>query len=160
MRPFYLAGILAILVAVLIACGSGDGSLSLRDTEPPEAVQATRAPDLATSEGVEVAAPLSTVEPAQERPYRSYPAPTGYPGFRVYYQKRCYPGCHSYEAAYAQTEPVQAEPTAIPTVGRERPYRPYPAPTGYPGFRVYYQKRCYPGCHYGASTPEPAVVHP
>ena len=44
----------------------------------------------------------------------------------------------------------------------ERPYRSYPAPTGYPGFRKYYQKRCYPGCHYDASegTPTPQAVHP
>jgi hypothetical protein len=44
----------------------------------------------------------------------------------------------------------------------ERPNRSYPAPTGYPGFRKYYQKRCYPGCHYDATegTPTPEVVHP
>jgi len=56
---------------------------------------------------VKVAAPLSTVEPARERPYRSYPAPTGYPGFRVYYQKRCYPGCH-YDSSTAV--PTQVHP--------------------------------------------------
>jgi hypothetical protein len=48
------------------------------------------------------AQPASTPEPVQiagdpERPYRSYPAPTGLPGFRLYYQKRCYPGCHTYD---------------------------------------------------------------
>jgi hypothetical protein len=44
----------------------------------------------------------------------------------------------------------------------ERLHRSYPAPTGYPGFRKYYQKRCYPGCHYDATegTPTPQAVHP
>ena len=67
---------------------------------------------------------------------------------------------------------VEATLTAQPTrpavdapevaSARERPYRSYPAPTGYPGFRKYYQKRCYPGCHYDAAegTPTPQVVHP
>jgi hypothetical protein len=45
---------------------------------------------------------------------------------------------------------------------RERAYRSYPAPTGFPGFRRYYQKRCYPGCHYDAAqgTPTPQATHP
>jgi len=55
-------------------------------------------------------------------------------------------------------------PTATPEVASasERPYRSYPAPTGYPAFRKYYQKRCYPGCHYDvtAGTPTPQAVHP
>ena len=45
-----------------------------------------------------------------------------------------------------------------PVPERERPYRPYPAPTGQPGFRKYYQKRCYPGCHYGSPLPSPATL--
>jgi len=45
-------------------------------------------------------------------------------------------------------------------VSGERPYRSYPAPTGYTGFRKYYQKRCYPGCHYDSSAAEPTRVHP
>lgn len=103
---------------------------------------------------IKAVAPSSTAEPLRERPYRSYPAPTGYPGFRQYYQKRCYPGCHSYGTPAATPEAVVVvEPT------QERPHRSYPAPTGYPGFRQYYQKRCYPGCHsYG--TPAPTRVHP
>jgi hypothetical protein len=58
----------------------------------------------AAVEATLAAQPTSTPEPPvlnvantdSERPYRSYPAPTGYPGFRLYYQKRCYPGCHTY----------------------------------------------------------------
>jgi hypothetical protein len=64
---------------------------------------------------------------------------------------------------------VQATLTAQPAGGEaqtartsERLHRSYPAPTGYPGFRKYYQKRCYPGCHYDATdgTPTPQVTHP
>ena len=64
---------------------------------------------------------------------------------------------------------VQATLTAQPSGSEvkaartsERPYRSYPAPTGYPGFRKYYQKRCYPGCHYDTTegTPTPQVKHP
>ena len=160
MRRFSLFGILVILVAVVVACGSGD-TKSPGDSDAPEVVQAS----LATSEPseapaepavVEIAVPLATAEPTRERLYRSYPAPTGYPGFRVYYQKRCYPGCH-YSSSTSDQESV---PTAQPTVSAERPYRSYPAPTGYPGFRKYYQKRCYPGCHYDSSAAEPTKVHP
>jgi hypothetical protein len=39
--------------------------------------------------------------------------------------------------------------------------RPYPAPTGLPAFRRYYQIRYYPGCHtYGSATPVPTRIHP
>jgi hypothetical protein len=67
---------------------------------------------------------------------------------------------------------VEATLTAQPTISpadapkaasiEDRLHRSYPAPTGYPGFRKYYQKRCYPGCHYDAAegTPTPQVVHP
>ena len=64
---------------------------------------------------------------------------------------------------------VQATLNAQPSGGEEkaaqtneRPHRSYPAPTGYPGFRKYYQKRCYPGCHEDstAGTPTPQVTHP
>ncbi|MGQ9599916.1 MAG: hypothetical protein ACUVWZ_10925, partial [Anaerolineae bacterium] len=72
--------------------------------------------------------PTNTPAPTQTRLIRPYPAPTGLPGFRRYYQIRCYPGCH-----YG--------PTPTPA---QRPYRSYPAPTGLPGFRRYYQIRCYP----------------
>ena len=58
------------------------------------------------------------------------------------------------------TSPVTDAPE-VASAG-DRPYRSYPAPTGYPGFRKYYQKRCYPGCHYDAAegTPTPQAVHP
>ena len=62
---------------------------------------------------------------------------------------------------------LAAMPTNPPAVTEqeaqtsERQHRSYPAPTGYPGFRKYYQKRCYPGCHYDVSgTPTPQVAHP
>lgn len=63
---------------------------------------------------------------------------------------------------------ASAQPPSPPTVApdvanaSERLYRSYPAPTGYPGFRKYYQKRCYPGCHYdvAAGTPTPQAIHP
>jgi hypothetical protein len=165
MRHFHLWGFLALLGLMLVACGTGDTSVPRVETEIPAAVQAVLAdnlaePETAVSIVVNVAAPTSTAEPTRERPYRSYPAPTGYPGFRKYYQKRCYPGCHSYSTTYTQADAPTVQPTATPTVGRDRPYRSYPAPTGYPGFRVYYQKRCYPGCHTYPSTPAPTLVHP
>jgi len=86
MRLFYLLGILVILAAVLVTCSMCDTSQSKRETELPEAVQATLATseppqEMAVPAVVKIAAPLSTAEPAQERLYRSYPAPTGYPGF-------------------------------------------------------------------------------
>ncbi len=161
MRPFYLLGILAILIAVLVACGTGDAPVSEQETEPPGAVEPVLATDeplqeMAESAVAEIAAPLSTAEPDQERLHRSYPAPTGYPGFRKYYQKRCYPGCH-----YDATKSGESDTSiAQPTVSAERVHRSYPAPTGYPGFRKYYQKRCYPGCHYDSSDAEPTRVHP
>ena len=63
---------------------------------------------------------------------------------------------------------LAAMPTSLPTLTTEeagmqqRLHRSYPAPTGYPGFRKYYQKRCYPGCHYDSAsgTPTPQVAHP
>ena len=61
----------------------------------------------------------------------------------------------------AQPPSPAADAPEIASAG-ERPYRSYPAPTGYPGFRKYYQKRCSPGCHYDAAegTPTPQAVHP
>jgi hypothetical protein len=161
MKPFYLLGILAILIAVLVACGTGDAPQTQQETEPPAAVQAespTNEPPQAEEQSsvAQVSAPLSTAEPDEERLHRSYPAPTGYPGFRKYYQKRCYPGCHYDSATSGEGDTAVAQPT----VAAERPNRSYPAPTGYPGFRKYYQKRCYPGCHYDSSAAEPTRVHP
>jgi hypothetical protein len=63
---------------------------------------------------------------------------------------------------------LAAMPTSLPPLTAEeaqvlqRLHRSYPAPTGYPGFRKYYQKRCYPGCHDDGTsgTPTPQVAHP
>jgi hypothetical protein len=102
------------------------------------------------------------LEATRVREYRSYPAPTGEGGFRRYYQRRCYPGCH-YSSAVV-TPPVTAEThgETMPVPTRVRAYRSYPAPTGQVGFRRYYQKRCYPGCHYGGNVVAPVAtrVHP
>jgi hypothetical protein len=105
---------------------------------------------------------MPRLEATRERLYRSYPAPTGEAGFRRYYQRRCYPGCHY---GYAVVTPAAAADThgqAEATPTRVRPYRSYPAPTGEAGFRRYYQKRCFPGCHYGDTvvTPFPTKIHP
>jgi hypothetical protein len=165
MRILYLLGVLVILVLALIACGSGAAAPPKPAANLPPAVQAAMVglsqPEMAAMPAVvKVAAPLSTVEPRQDRPFRSYPAPTGAPGFRKYYQMRCYPGCHSYPSDYGLSEAPTVQPTATPTVSLERVYRSYPAPTGAPGFRKYYQMRCYPGCHTYPSAAEPTKVHP
>lgn len=165
MKKLFLLGSLVLLGLALVACGSGDTTLAEPKTAGPTVVQVaapSAPPEPGTPEPavVEVAAPIDTPEPVRERSYRSYPAPTGYPGFRVYYQKRCYPGCHSYPATPGPDEVSQAQPTEVSSTVRERPYRSYPAPTGYPGFRVYYQKRCYPGCHSYPGEAAPTRVHP
>jgi hypothetical protein len=117
--------------------------------------------DVALDSG-EGALALATSRPDRPRYYKSYPAPTGLPGFRKYYQRRCYPGCHY---GYNVVTPTpQTETHAVPSVEptRTRYYKSYPAPTGQPAFRKYYQRRCYPGCHYGGTviTPSPGIVHP
>jgi len=111
MRTFYSLGILATVALVLVACAIDDAS-QLTETEHPEVVHI--APDagipepaVAADAVIRVVAPLSTAEPERERPYRSYPAPTGYPGFRKYYQIRCYPGCHTYSST---PEPARIHP--------------------------------------------------
>lgn len=165
MRTLYLVSILAMLALALIACAAGDASLRPSEAKAPRAVQAApdtgiAAPEIAAAGVIRIVAPLSTTEPDRERSYRSYPAPTGRPGFRKYYQIRCYPGCHSYPETYGQDDASATQPTATPTVDAARAHRSYPAPTGAPGFRKYYQIRCYPGCHTYSSTPEPARIHP
>jgi hypothetical protein len=89
----------------------------------------------------------ATARPDRIRFYKSYPAPTGEAGFRKYYQRRCYPGCHYGEELITPTPKTEthAVPAIEPT--RIRYYKSYPAPTGEAGFRKYYQRRCYPGCH-------------
>ena len=67
------------------------------------------------------------------------------------------------EAAVQATLTAQPSDDAVKDAGTsERLHRSYPAPTGYPGFRKYYQKRCYPGCHTDTTqgTPTPPVTHP
>jgi hypothetical protein len=105
----------ATLFLTLVASGQDDWSAVDLEATVQAAVEATLAaqpadtplPDfsatvLSAVQATIAAQPTSTPQPVlsaameQERPYRSYPAPTGLPGFRVYYQKRCYPGCHSY----------------------------------------------------------------
>lgn len=110
---------------------------------------------------------LGTPGLERERPYRSYPAPTGQAGFRKYYQKRCYPGCHNSQpvvtpATLADTHSAPEAAVAEPQPTRPRYYKSYPAPTGAAGFRKYYQKRCYPGCHNSVEvvTPGPTLADP
>ena len=111
MKPLYILVLLALLGLMLIACGQGDSPEVDVDATVQAAVQTalaaqptgTPTPDLqatvlAAVEATMAAHPsleLSAVS-ASERLHRSYPAPTGLPGFRRYYQKRCYPGCHTY----------------------------------------------------------------
>ncbi len=155
MKRLVLPVLLACLGAVLVACGP---TSPLAPTAPP----APAAGDLPAGDvsSANAAPPTATSEPTHERFYRSYPAPTGAAGFRRYYQKRCYPGCHDSAPIVTPTgaaHDTMVQAGATPT--RERLYRSYPAPTGAAGFRRYYQKRCYPGCHtYG--TPVPTRVHP
>jgi hypothetical protein len=110
MRSPWLLSFLAVLTLALSGCDQDDTSAIDIDATVEAAVQATLArpqptdtpsPDLeaTVSAGVEatIAAQQAVgADQARERPYRNYPAPTGLPGFRLYYQKRCYPGCHTY----------------------------------------------------------------
>jgi hypothetical protein len=115
MKYLGLLLVITILFLVLVACGQDDSAAVDLDATIQAAVEATLAaqpadtppPDLnatvlAAVHATIEAQPTSTPQPVlsaateRERLYRSYPAPTGLPGFRLYYQKRCYPGCHSY----------------------------------------------------------------
>jgi hypothetical protein len=140
MKHIGLLALLALFALVLAVWLSGNAWLS----DPSAAVHAA----------IEDVSPAGTPEPARERPYRSYPAPTGQAGFRLYYQKRCYPGCHTYSTP---EDALGAQAIATPEPARERPYRSYPAPTGQAGFRLYYQKRCSPGCHYSPTPAAPSM---
>ena len=144
--------VVGILAVVTLIPGAASGAGLHRSAHEPQA--------------------LGTPGLERERPYRSYPAPTGRAGFRKYYQKRCYPGCHSGNTGSTPTTladthkvPTAEIPEAKTAEGqptRPRFYKSYPAPTGAPGFRKYYQKRCYPGCHtgYEVVTPGPTSVQP
>lgn len=121
----------ALLVALLLAAGACSGD-------------STPAPDLE-----------ATIEAAVEATLVAQPTDTPAPDMQA-------------TIAAAVEATLVAQPTSVPPTDalvasdQERPFRSYPAPTGYPGFRKYYQKRCYPGCHYDASdgTPTPSAVHP
>ena len=115
MKSLYLLGCFLLIALLLIACNQDDKAPTPDvDATVQSAVEATVQVVEATSQAAKQAAvqaaaeaqlaaqPTSTPEPVvavgdgdRERPYRSYPAPTGLPGFRLYYQKRCYPGCHT-----------------------------------------------------------------
>jgi hypothetical protein len=110
----YLSSFLGLLGLILVACYQSITPTVDIDAMVQEAVDATLAaqptdappPDLDATVQVAVQAtltaqPASASEPssaglaeASDRPYRVYPRPTGQAGFRRYYQKRCYPGCH------------------------------------------------------------------
>jgi hypothetical protein len=115
MKYFYVLAVLALIAGILVACGGDDEpEVDVQSTveaalESTQVAQpsATPQPDLdatvvwsvqATLDARPVNTPEADLISNQQegRPHRSYPAPTGYPGFRRYYQKRCYPGCHTY----------------------------------------------------------------
>ncbi len=132
MKYIYLLVCFLLIGLLLIACNQGDDQTS--DVEATnQAMSATNAAAMEALEAMEqqfaaeatarveaetkmelaveatvqvaveatlAAQPAGTPEPVQiaddsERPNRNYPAPTGLPAFRRYYQKRCYPGCHT-----------------------------------------------------------------
>jgi hypothetical protein len=116
MKSLYLLGCFLLIALLLIACNQDDKAPTPDvDATVQSAVEATVQAVEATAQAAKQAAiqaavneaqlaaqPASTPEPVvavsndgRERHYRSYPAPTGLPGFRLYYQKRCYPGCHT-----------------------------------------------------------------
>ena len=105
--------LVSLLVLILISCDQDNEPVVDLNATVRAAVEATLAaqptdtpaPDLRATvlsavDATMTAQPTSTPEPMlssysdQERLYRSYPEPTGLAGFRLYYQKRCYPGCH------------------------------------------------------------------
>ncbi len=156
MKGLSILVLLASLVLLAVACGETSPFAPTATSEPAAAMVAPSDAPLPVGN----VPPTATAEPRRDRFYRSYPAPTGAAGFRRYYQKRCYPGCHDDAPVITPTgtgHDTMVQAGATPT--HERLYRSYPAPTGAAGFRRYYQIRCYPGCHtYG--TPVPTRVHP
>ena len=148
MKYASIVGLVAVTVLMLVVFILGDVSLAHVETAPELAVGGVRLAD--------------TPEPERIRPYRSYPAPTGEAGFRRYYQKRCFPGCHYGYSVVPPAASADTHEQVLATPTRVRAYRSYPAPTGEAGFRRYYQKRCYPGCHYGSEIVAPVAtrIHP
>ena len=116
MKRFYLFSLLVIAGLTLVACYQNaeptididatvqvavDATLTAQPTStPPD----TRATVKAAVEATQAAEDTPSMTSASDRPNRSYPPPTGEAGFRRYYQKRCYPGCH------VQSTPTPAHP--------------------------------------------------
>jgi hypothetical protein len=140
MKAYSLAIALAILLLIAGAC----------------ATQSTPEPDL---EG--------TVQAAVQATLDAQPTETPAPDLQATVIAAVEATVSARETASAQQN-ASAQPASLPSntpavaSAEDRPYRSYPAPTGYPAFRKYYQKRCYPGCHYDAAegTPAPQGIHP
>ena len=126
--------LIAVAILALVAC--------LSSTTPDADTSAEPTADL----------PL-TVQAAVDATLAAQPTDTPSPNLQA-----------TVEVAVLETLSAHATSSALPepevAIASDRPHRSYPAPTGAPGFRKYYQKRCYPGCHYGASAAEPTRVHP
>jgi hypothetical protein len=108
-KYLYLLSSLLLIGLLLFACSQDaqpTPTVEVKATAPPPTVEpvATALPTdpptpTDTPQPTDTPEPVLQVSEETDRPFRSYPAPTGYPGFRKYYQKRCYPGCHSYDAS-------------------------------------------------------------
>jgi hypothetical protein len=113
MKYLYLVSLVIFLAIAfgLVACDQSSPTVVDREAQTPSTAQPTDTPTpiptLSSEEILQVAAKATQQviqgQPTEIRPYRSYPAPTGLPGFRRYYQMRCYPGCHSYGGTPAPT---------------------------------------------------------
>lgn len=134
MKTLRLSVLLAFLLFALAACSSNS----------------TPAPDLE-----------ATVQAAVRATLDAQPTDTPAPDMQATLVAAVEATVTAHEAASAQPTSPSSGALKVANAG-DRPYRSYPAPTGYPGFRKYYQKRCSPGCHNDATegTPTPQVVHP
>ena len=134
MKTLRLSVLLALLLVAIAACAS----------------ESTPAPDLE-----------ATVQAAVQATLDAQPTDTPAPDLQATLVAAVEATVVAHETASAQPTSSSSDAVQVASAG-DRPYRTYPAPTGYPGFRKYYQKRCSPGCHYDASegSPTPQVVHP
>ena len=134
MKYYGLAAALAFSLVVLGAC--------LADSTPPIDIEAT-------------------IQSAVEATLSAQPTNTPVPDMQATLVSAVEATLVAQQNAPTPTTSPSVEPPTVASAS-DRPYRSYPAPTGYPAFRKYYQMRCYPGCHYGVSagTPTPHVVHP
>lgn len=113
-KYLYLPSSLLLIGLLLSACSQNaelTPAVEARATVPPPVAPIPTVEPTATALPTDPPTPTDTPQPTDtpepvlqvseetDRLYRSCPAPTGYPGFRKYYQKRCYPGCHSYDAS-------------------------------------------------------------